>query len=1001
MSGSAANAPVYAQLGSSQDRRPLVHSQSSPTRTRPSQRGYVASPTMPVPEPFDSLPQRWYPTGSQPSNGRRYPTQATSTDRPTETWQFPEPQVARSTSYRPPPRSPITLRPRSNSTTGHARPTLQIPQSPNTPLRHKYSYSDGNGQNGWPNDDEIGDAFDRSPSIAPSRLSDEIARINLDGRADGQVSADGLDRFQKGEGDDNDWAWHLLVTKEARESLPPAEVMRQSSIFDLINGERSYVNDMRLVQEVFVAGLRQKSPPVINQGKLNIFIKEVFHNMERIYAYHQRLLKALFELQQEQHPIILSIGAVVLDTVLKFRSEYEDYIKHYPVAESVHRRELKSNTRYRKFLDECSQDPRLGKRDLITFISRPVTRLPRLGLQLAEVQKRTAKLAQGDGGGGGGGGGGGNSNSQKVQDRHDEHPDLDTIPILVEVLDQFVKSTQPGIAASENKVKFYALCESLVFLRGEIIDMDLYAESRTLVYLNPLARKQRSENWSRWTDFDIALLDNYLLITRPDPRSGAKEIVSRPIPLEYLRLGPFNGPTDSRREERPEGGGLFQSIIKPTRPMFPLVIYHASSPARRYTLYASSEALRKKWKEVLSDTLGVRKAVMDANKWFATDSIDDGSFRWRTVNVPSSSRELFTGKISSATVFSSGGKNFTAVATPMGIYVDIRGHAKFVKVLTYPNVRHMTALPACNKLIILYNDMLLAYSFDIIARVAQEKASVDILESSVERLAKADRNTTILFFRVGIVAERTLVVYATKSFISFHVAALEAVPSNSLQRIQSQSRAPTFRPYGEPFYVPKEPLDVTLLAKTIAVSTDRLMVVVDPKNLNGQAPVPIPSFSSLNTATSPSESPLAILKAKAEYARPIGIVRSGAEELIVVYDEFGCYVTKHAEPTRKCGYVRWETKATTFAERGAHILLFSRQFIEVRHVGTGRLVQVIEADDIRLVQSAVGSPLLIAMRGKKNDERGARDALVELVETSPIEARRSMQETAPLWDEWE
>ena len=30
------------------------------------------------------------------------------------------------------------------------------------------------------------------------------------------------------------------------------------------------------------------------------------------------------------------------------------------------------------------------------------------------------------------------------------------------------------------------------------------------------------------------------------------------------------------------------------------------------------------------------------------------------------------------------------------------------------------------------------------------------------------------------------------------------------------------------FYVPKDPTDVTLLAKTIAVSTERLMTVVDP-----------------------------------------------------------------------------------------------------------------------------------------------------------------------------
>lgn len=67
---------------------------------------------------------------------------------------------------------------------------------------------------------------------------------------DGLASADGLDRFQRGEGEDNEWAWHLLLTKEARESLPEQEVLRQSAMFELINGERSYVKDLQLVKDV-------------------------------------------------------------------------------------------------------------------------------------------------------------------------------------------------------------------------------------------------------------------------------------------------------------------------------------------------------------------------------------------------------------------------------------------------------------------------------------------------------------------------------------------------------------------------------------------------------------------------------------------------------------------------------------------------------------------------------------------------------------------------------
>jgi len=53
-----------------------------------------------------------------------------------------------------------------------------------------------------------------------------------------------------------------------------------------------------------------------------------------------------------------------------------------------------------------------------------------------------------------------------------DHPDVDTLPIITGILSDFIKSTQPGIEAAESKVKFWELCESLVFQKGEIIVSD-------------------------------------------------------------------------------------------------------------------------------------------------------------------------------------------------------------------------------------------------------------------------------------------------------------------------------------------------------------------------------------------------------------------------------------------------------------------------------------------------------------------------------------------------
>jgi hypothetical protein len=104
-----------------------------------------------------------------------------------------------------------------------------------------------------------------------------------------------------------------------------------------------------------------------------------------------------------------------------------------------HRKELDQNPRYKDFIQKCSEDQRLRKRDFKTLISRPITRLPRLKLLLERVQNLTPA----------------------------DHQDLETIPIVLTVLQGFIKSSEPGIAAAEDKVKFGTLYDSLVDPEGE------------------------------------------------------------------------------------------------------------------------------------------------------------------------------------------------------------------------------------------------------------------------------------------------------------------------------------------------------------------------------------------------------------------------------------------------------------------------------------------------------------------------------------------------------
>ncbi|KAG1722954.1 uncharacterized protein EDB91DRAFT_1240160 [Suillus paluster] len=737
-------------------------------------------------------------------------------------------------------------------------------------------------------------------------------------------SEEGLRRFQAGQLAEKDEEWHRLVPHEAQEALGKKEVERQSVLFEVFKSERNYVEDLKLVTEVF-------------------------WNLDRILVHHEHMLAALFERQLDQHPLIQSVTDIVLETCFQFQGEYESYIKHYPLAEERHRTEL-------TFMQRCSQDPRVRKRDMITFLSRPVTRLPRLNLILEHIQKITEP----------------------------GHPDLEDLPLLLSILSDFLKSTQPGIAAAENRVKYWNVCESLVMPKGEIIDLDWYDESRSLVYSGPLARRSKSEmDWHPWNDLFVALLDNYLLLTKEEKGAGGimkRYIMSRPIPLEYLKLGSFEAQPESRKE-RSEEGGILDSLRAQYKSIYPFTVYHSADKlVRRYTLYAPTESARQKWRDALVEAKGIDDVRRDANKWFAPQLVDDGTFRSPGAHT---SPRLWISSIREGC------------------------QCYFRRILSYGNPSSIIVLQEFNKFIVHHESYLLAYSLDLLARVAMYQAPPSSLDASLEKIAGGDG--TVLFCCAGRIKQRTIIVYALKSFFQITVHALEACNLSDLRRTPSrgsfQGPISSFRPFGEALYVPKDAYSVTPLAKTIAISTEKGIVIADPTNTSKQMVSVVPDFSGATSNTD-----MANLKTRCEESKPLGLIRTESGEILVVYDTLGCYITKHGVPSRKGGFIRWETKAMSFAHRGSHVLLFSSEFIEIRSLSTGRLDQVIEGNDIRLLLHTnlksypVDDTLLVAMRGTKDDKDGVSDKIIELVQTAEFSSAQTPMTTTPMegiWDEWD
>ncbi|PCH42416.1 hypothetical protein WOLCODRAFT_25360 [Wolfiporia cocos MD-104 SS10] len=784
-------------------------------------------------------------------------------------------------------------------------------------------------------------------------------------------SQEGLRLFQSNELPERDQEWHRLVPPEARNVLDRLEVTRQSIIFEIIKSERDYVNDLQLVKDVFIDPLINTAP--VREKNLRGFVSEVFNNLDRIREHHRRMLGSLFARQRDQHPLIQSVADIILEASLLFVSEYEIYIKNYPFAEARHRTELKNNAKYQYFIEQCMHDPRIRKREFITFISRPVTRLPRLRLLLENSLKHTAP----------------------------DHDDVKELPLILDILKQFVRSTEPGIAAAEDKVKFWELCESLTYHKGEIIDLDLYDESRSLVYAGPLARRYRPDPMVySWADLHVALLDNYLLLLKPETRQGGtvrRSVVSRPIPLEYLRLASFSEPAEMRKE-KVEEGGLFDRFRTRDIPMFPFTIYHASDRThRRYTLYAANEAIRSKWNEYLVDAAGVRKVRQEANMWFAPHVINEGFFKSPESILHSSGS--FTGRILSAAPLSSMGRSFVAVGCPAGVYVAARGEADYRHVLHCSNATELIALPEHNKFLVLSDSGLCSYPLDFIARIALGHSSVDLVESMKEIVIEPGE--TILCLRAGRIGHRRMILYVTKQIFQVTFQALEVVnPDASGSTRRNFTGLHSFRHFHESLTVRQDIYHLTVLHRNAGICMDKGIWIVDPTNLKAagsESATIIPNFSGAE-----SSPPLNTLRTRCASAKPLGLVHCEEDELLVVYDELGCYINHYGVPIRSSGYLRWESKATSFAHRGDHLLLFSFEFIEIRTLKTGKLVQVIESNDIRLVYKGLLSAdntILVAM--KAHTGRGSVvDKIVELVETSELMTPRTASVSAA-WEEWD
>ncbi|KAG6830360.1 hypothetical protein H0H87_008366 [Tephrocybe sp. NHM501043] len=738
-----------------------------------------------------------------------------------------------------------------------------------------------------------------------------------------------------GRGTTGKWGWQDLVAPDARPRFSPDEVKRQSIIFEFVKGEMLYVKDLENIGTMYVRALKNSDPPVIPEERLDRFIKDVFHNFAELRGHHRQLVNTLHQIQRDEHPKIKSITAAVLSALLDFREAYLDYIPNYPIAAYRIEEEMERNSTFKTFIENSIRHPDAHRTTMKDFLNCPIPRL----LQYVDMLRAVLELTPRG------------------------HEDLRAIPDLIEMIESLVRETEPGVTSAKQRVQLWTYNANLVFRPGESMDLDLLNESRALIHTGVLYRQPDSgPEASGWNDLFCLLFDNYLVMTkrRQQDSTFKYHVAKRPIPLDLLSLVKFTdhpthrGSTSGRNHRSAassasvssNSGGQSESGDPQT--LYPFTIHNNGRNGGPWLLYTDLSSSRVEWRQKLEEAIGLRKVVQESNKVFEIETLSLHTFTSAPVGyalTPSTWNDnSITGKVTCSIPFN----------TPDGRRLVAIGCAEDVK-------------------------QLFAYHIEALVPTPQHTSTAS------QTPLKLSGTKEVQFFSVGKMLDRTFVIYMRKKGSDSHFHVLEPV----LEKIHERPRAPSakfgifrqtkqewFKNYKE-FFLSSDTYDLVFLKARIAILSKNGFEIMD---LNNASSTVIPQ----------KDNRLVPMLQRHETCRPIGIFRSREHEFLLCYSVFGIYVDKHGVPSRSSCIVEWEGNAESVALHAPYVLLFDPRFIEIRHVETGRLSQIIMGQEIRCVWDGRGHSLNYAVTpGASSEDEMVQEAHVHAVLNHPEPATQT------------
>ncbi|GAN04695.1 rhoGEF Rgf2 [Mucor ambiguus] len=776
-----------------------------------------------------------------------------------------------------------------------------------------------------------------------------------------------------------DRLWINTVPKTLLDTLSKDEKKRQENIYELVYTEQDFVNDLTYLKEQWIQPLLDTNNPHQITGDRATFVQDIFWNITEVLQVNSTLSKALLT-RQAKAKVVDQVGDIMLAHVAKFEP-FVRYGSHQIISKYAFETEKSTNPSFADFVTKTERLPQSRKLELNGYLTKPTTRLGRYNLLLREILKHTPK----------------------------GHPDQETIPRVMTIIAKFLADVNRETGRTENAFNLQLLNERIVNKNISNFDLDLTASNRQIIMKGTWKKGSGSTEAS---EVLVYLLDHCLLIMKTKQNEEKYKLVRKPIPLALLSITfpdltkrastiiPLGRPsnvssadinitnnntlyddmdtTSNNTVDYTNNNNTHNNIPKNG---FPISFVHLGkqSSGGPITLYATTLSIRKQWADKIE---GQRKALVEKHKVFNIKSINESFF------------SSFN-KVNCTAVFDNG--KSLVLGGDQGVYLKKEGSGdELIRILAMDKVSQIDILEQSNLILVLADKILYTYSFDTLLST----------ESGIKRGRKISSHVS--FFKVGKIwdkssqasasasptganpdqqvitvdgVEKTLVCFVRYNAMTSTIRALEPYETTKeANKKKNKNLGRLIRGNNEALkaykdlYIPGEASSIQFFKNIICVGSARGFQMV---NL---------SSAEVQSVLDPNDESNNSILALHENMKPISMFRHKDGNILLCYSELAFYIDKKGKRVRKDWSISWEGNPTAFAFRFPYVVAFNTNFIEVRHMDTGDLLQVIPGNNIRCLRPDSTDRI----HGVMDDRLAGSEVIFELQLVDPHRRKISM-----------